>query len=155
MSLFVFKNLFLRRDLFLISLFMKGAWFAQTYRFFLGAYLWIASSRAALNRSNSRLLFSEVIWIILFLTSNINASLEKGPSIKDIRTKGPGRGQPNAESCGQGGRGLVKWGCPHFEKVCKFIFEMAQAENCLCNSIQVTCYLTTPKSYLGIESWIK
>ena len=37
MSLFVFKNLFLRRDLFMISLFiflfMKGAWFARTYCF--------------------------------------------------------------------------------------------------------------------------
>ena len=41
MSLFVFKNLFLRRDLFMISLFiflfMKGAWLAWTYRFFMKA----------------------------------------------------------------------------------------------------------------------
>ena len=41
MSLFVFKNLFLRRDLFMIALFiflfMKGAWFAATYRLFMGA----------------------------------------------------------------------------------------------------------------------
>ena len=36
----------------------------------IGACLWIASSRAALNQSNSISLFSEVTWIILFLTSN-------------------------------------------------------------------------------------
>ena len=38
MLLFVFKNVFPRRNLFVISLFislfMKGAWFARTYRLF-------------------------------------------------------------------------------------------------------------------------
>ena len=48
-----------------------------------------------------------------------------------------------------GGGGLVKWECPHFETFCKYILEIAQAGNYLCNWIQVTCYLTTPKSYLG------
>ena len=46
-SLFVFKNLFLSRDLFMISLFivlfMKGAWFARTYCCFIGAWFRIAS----------------------------------------------------------------------------------------------------------------
>ena len=40
MSLFEFKNLFLSSDLYLylfIVLFMKGAWFARTYRCFIGA----------------------------------------------------------------------------------------------------------------------
>ena len=68
MSLFVFKKLFLRRDLFLISLFaflfMKDAWFARTYRFFMGACLWKVSWRAALNRLNSKSLFLEVFWIV-------------------------------------------------------------------------------------------
>ena len=57
----------------------------------------------------------------------------KGPSIKDVRIKGGDGGHPNADSCGQGGRGLIKLGCPHFEKFCKFIFEIAQGGNCLCN----------------------
>ena len=61
---------FLRRYLFMISsfifLFKKSACFTRTYRFFMGACLWIDSSRAALNRSKSRSLFSNVIWIILF-----------------------------------------------------------------------------------------
>ena len=65
MSFFVFQNLFLRRYIFMISLFsflfIKGAWFAQTYRFFMRACLWIALSRTVLNWSNSRSLFSEVI----------------------------------------------------------------------------------------------
>ena len=76
MSLFVFKNLFLGRDLFIIFLFifsfMKGAWFARTYRFFIGACLWIASSKAALNQSNSRSLFSKVIWIdLVYFTTQV------------------------------------------------------------------------------------
>ena len=70
-------NLFLRCDLFVISLLTKGVWFARIYHLFIRACLRIASSRAALNWSNWRLLFSEVIWIILFLTSNINASLHQ------------------------------------------------------------------------------
>ena len=45
MSLFVFRNFFLIRDLFMVSLFvllfMKGAWFARTYRFFMGTCLWV------------------------------------------------------------------------------------------------------------------
>ena len=76
MSLFMFQNLFLRRDLLMISLFnflfVKGAWFALTYSFFMGACLWIASSRAALNRTNSKSLFSEVIWVTLFKAFNTN-----------------------------------------------------------------------------------
>ena len=71
-SLFVFKNLFLRRDLFMISLFislfMRGAW---SYYFFMGICLWIASWGAALNWWNSRWLFSEVIWIILNTVFNV------------------------------------------------------------------------------------
>ena len=70
-------NLFLRYDLFMISLLTKGVWFARTYHLFIRTCLRIASSRAALNWSNWRFLFSEVIWIILFLTSNINASLQQ------------------------------------------------------------------------------
>ena len=37
--------------------------------------------------------------------------LDKGPSIKDVRIKGREGwkgGQPNADSCGKGGGGLVK-----------------------------------------------
>ena len=55
MSLFVLKNLFLSRDLFMISLFivlfMKGAWFARTYYCFNGACFWIAWLSTALKMS--------------------------------------------------------------------------------------------------------
>ena len=45
----------------------------------------------------------------LLKTSNfIKKSLRMGPSIKDVRTKVGQGDQPNAGSCGQGGRGLVK-----------------------------------------------
>ena len=41
MSIFVFKNVFLSRDLFMISLFivffMKWVWFLRKYRYFIGA----------------------------------------------------------------------------------------------------------------------
>ena len=64
--------------------------------------------------------------------------------------QGGWRGVSQMQTAVYRGRGeLVKWGCLHFEKFCKFIFTIAQAGNCLCNWIQVTCYLTTPKSYFG------
>ena len=31
------------------------------------------------------------------------------------------------------GGGLVKGVCPHFERFSRFVFEIAQAGNCLCN----------------------
>ena len=58
-SIFVFKNIFLRRDLFMFSLFIfiftKGAWSLQINRLFMGACLWIASSRATLKVQSLRL----------------------------------------------------------------------------------------------------
>ena len=62
MLLFVFKNLFLRRDLFIVFLFIyfhswKGLGLLEHTIFFIGECLWIASPRAALKRSDSRLLF--------------------------------------------------------------------------------------------------
>ena len=54
---------------------------------------------------------------LLKASNFIKKSLRMGPSIKDVRTKVGQGGQPNAGSCGQGGRGLVKWGCPHFKKL--------------------------------------
>ena len=77
----------------------------------------------------------ENMWIMACTTK---AAIHRGVHIKR------GGGQSNSDSCRQGGRGLVKWECPHFEKFCKFIFEIAHAGSYLCNWIQVTCYLTTP-----------
>ena len=63
------------------------------------------------------------------------------------------RGSAKCKLLWTGGEGrLVKWGCPHLEKFSKLIFEIAQAGGCLCNWIQLTCYLTTLKSYLGIKN---
>ena len=75
-SHFMFKNVFLERDLFMISLFiilfMKDVWFSRTCCYFMGACLWIASPIASWT-IKLKLLFSEVIRIILFLRSNISA----------------------------------------------------------------------------------
>ena len=56
MSILVFKNLFLRRDLFMISLFRHLI--CSNLPLFYGSMSLIASSRAVLNWTNSRLLFS-------------------------------------------------------------------------------------------------
>ena len=77
---------------------------------------------------------------------------EKGPSIKDVRIKGGDGGSPNADSCGQGGGGgwwnedvgILKNFASLFLKLFKqgIVYVIESRWH----------YLTTPKSYLGIEN---
>ena len=61
---------------FFLFSFMKSAWFARTHHLFIGACLWIASSRAALNQLNWILLFFRKVWLYsVFLLNRIPSLL--------------------------------------------------------------------------------